>query len=298
MRSSGVWLDVGAAVIRLQSDSPALAAQVQTLYGAFPFVSDGAWADIHLQMVRPGGLRRWWRPQVHLRCDGSQPFEPFPADSPFPFFEWSCNWLIGQRLNDLLLLHAGVVERDGLALVMPALPGSGKSTLTAALSLRGWRLLSDEFGAFDPVSGLFRAMLKPVGLKNQSIDVIRGFSPGARLGPSFPKTHKGVVAHLAPSADAVDHRHVPARPGAVVLPRWQQGAATHFEPLPLHRTFSSLAFNAFNYTLLGAVGFDAAAFLTQRCLAWSLVYSDLDDALAALDDLWPAVRAHHEAPAA
>lgn len=298
LMTSGVWLDVGSAKVHLQSDSPSLARQVQALYGAFPFVDNGAWADVHLQMSRPRGLRRWWRPQVHLRCDGRQPFEPFPADSPFPFFEWSCNWMIGQRLNDLLLLHAGVVERDGLALVMPALPGSGKSTLTAALSLRGWRLLSDEFGACDPESGMFRAMLKPVGLKNQSIDVIRQFAPQARIGPSFPKTHKGVVAHLAPDARAVDQRHSPARPGAVVLPKWQAGAATHLEPLPPHMAFSALAFNAFNYTLLGSVGFETVVALTQKCLAWSLVYSDLDDALAALDALWPAVRAHHGGPVA
>ena len=56
-------------------------------------------------------------------------------------------------MNDLLLLHAGV-ERDGLALICPP-SWSGKSTLTAALSLRGWRLLSDEFGAFDPRQARF-----------------------------------------------------------------------------------------------------------------------------------------------
>jgi HprK-related kinase A len=296
--ANGVWLDIGSAVIHLRSDSPELAMQVQTLYAAFPFVDDGVWADVHLQMDRSLGWRRWWRPQVLLRCDGSFPFEPFPADGPFPFFEWSCNWMIGRRLNDLLLLHAGVVERDGLALVMPALPGSGKSTLTAALSLRGWRLLSDEFGAFDPELGSFRAMLKPVGLKNQSIDVIRRFAPEAAIGPSFPKTHKGVVAHLAPDLLAVDQRHVPARPGAVVLPKWQAGAVTHLEPWPAHLAFSALAFNAFNYTLLGQVGFDAVVSLTQQCPTWNLVYSDLNDALAALDALWPSIRAHHDlAPA-
>ena len=293
MGGAGVWLDVGAATIRLQSDSPDLARQIQTVYAEFPFEPAGDWADVHVQMHRPRGLRRWFRPQVRFRCDGRYPFEPFPADSPLPFFEWGCNWMIGRRLNNLLLLHAGVVERNGLALVMPALPGSGKSTLTAALALRGWRLLSDEFGAYDPDAAVFRAMLKPVGLKNQSIDVIRHFSADARIGPSFPKTHKGVVAHLAPNAAAVGQRHVAARHGAVVLPKWQAGAATHLEPLPLHMAFSALAFNAFNYTLLGAVGFQAVAALTTAGLAWNLVYSDLDDALATLDGVWPSVCAHH-----
>ncbi len=289
MRGEGLWLDVGSATVRLQGESAPLARQVQTVYANYPLVTQGNWADVHVQMQRPVGPRRWIRPQVWLRCDGSFPFEPFPAESPLPFFEWGCNWMIGRRINNLLLLHAGAVERDGLALVMPAVPGSGKSTLTAALALRGWRLLSDEFGVFDPESGQFRAMLKPVGLKNRSIDVIRGFSTAARLGPSFPKTHKGMVAHLAPDAHAVDQRHVGARPGAVVLPKWQAGSPTRLEPLPQHMVFSALAFNAFNYNLLGAVGFEAVVGLSRHCMAWNLVYSDLDDALATLDRVWPSV---------
>jgi HprK-related kinase A len=289
MRGHGLWLDVGAATVRVQGDSAPLAMQLRAVYGAYPLVTDGGWADVHVQMQRPFSLRRWVRPQIWLRCDGRFPFEPFPAAGPLPFFEWGCNWMIGRRINDLLLLHAGAVERDGLALVMPATPGSGKSTLTAALSLRGWRLLSDEFGVFDPQAGLFRAMLKPVGLKNRSIDVIRAFSPDARLGPSFPKTHKGMVAHLAPDTAAVDRRHEGARPGAVVLPKWVAGSATRLEPLPQHMAFQALAFNAFNYSLLGAAGFEAVVGLANRCVTWNLVYSDLDDALATLDQAWPSV---------
>ena len=133
---------------------------------------------------------------------------------------------------------------------MPALPGSGKSTLTAALSLNGWRLLSDEFGAFDPALGAFRALLKPIALKNASIGVIRTFARHARLGPEFPKTRKGTVAHLGADALSVARRHEPAAPGAVILPRWSAGSPTRLEPLSSDQLFSALAFNAFNYNTL------------------------------------------------
>jgi HprK-related kinase A len=203
--------------------------------------------------------------------------------------EWGSNWLIGQRLNDLLLLHSGVVERDGLALLLPALPGSGKSTLTAALSLSGWRLLSDEFGAFDPASRAFRAILKPIALKNASIRVIREFFPGARIGPVFPKTRKGDVAHLGADGLAIAKRRETAKPGAVILPRWVAGSPTKLEAISSDRLFSALAFNAFNYSTLGAVGFDAVIHLVRNCAAWTLVYSDLADALAKIDAIWPQV---------
>lgn len=285
----GLWLDVGAAVVRVRSDCQALAQDLQRVYGHFPLVADGDFADVHVELQMSRGLRRWVRPQVELHCDGQHPFEPFSAVQALPLLEWGCNWMIGQRMNDLLLLHAGVVERDGLALVLPAVPGSGKSTLTAALAHRGWRLLSDEFGAFDPQSLQFRAMLKPVALKNQSIDVLRAFAPGAVLGPSFPGTRKGTVAHLAPPADAVRRRHEGAAAGAVILPRWEAGSPTRFDPMEAHEAFPSLAFNAFNYSQMGATGFRSAVHLAQRSRAWRLVYSDLEDAIATIDRAWVQV---------
>jgi HprK-related kinase A len=285
----GLWLDVGLAMLRVRSDTPALPAQLRAVYANFPFRHRAGWADLHIELTRPRGVRRWFRPQVRFRCDSEEPFEPFPADSPLPLLEWGANWLLGRRMNNVLLLHAGVVERDGLALVMPATPGSGKSTLSAALSLRGWRLLSDEFGAVDLRMGSFLPVLKPVALKNESIDVIRRFAPGAPIGPVFPKTRKGSVAHLAASLDTVTRVHEHAMPGMIVLPKWQAGSATSWQPLDPEVAFSALAFNAFNYATLGEAGFMAAVQLARHCPAWQLIYSDLNEALAVIDAEWSRV---------
>lgn len=295
LRGDGLWLDLGAATVRLQSDADTMVEPMRTVYGGFPFRPAGDWADLHCQVLRAHGPRRWLRPQVRFRCDGEHPFEPFPATHALPLFEWGCNWMAGSRLNHLLLLHAGCVERDGLALLLPAMPGSGKSTLTAALSQRGWRLLSDEFGAFDTAHGGLRSLLKPVALKNQSIDVIRRFAPQAVLGPPFPNTHKGTVAHMAAGAPAVAGRQQLVRPGAVILPKWSAGAPLQLQPASAQMLFASLAFNAFNYRAQGAEGFQAVVGLVRDCPGWTLSYSDLDQAVDALDRLWAEVRAHHRA---
>jgi HprK-related kinase A len=160
LSGKGLWLDYGAVTLRVRSDSAAFASQLQQVYPHFGLVTSGDWADLHVELSAPSGIRRWLARQVVFRSDGRQPFDPFPADSPLPLLEWGGNWLIGRRANDLLLLHAGAVESNGLALLLPAVPGSGKSTLTAALSMRGWRLLSDEFGAIDPLLGTVHAVLK------------------------------------------------------------------------------------------------------------------------------------------
>jgi len=295
LATTGLWLDIGAATIRVRSDSPAFGTQLRAVYGYFPAIENAPWADLHVRIRKSTGVRRWLKPQATFHCDGLQTFDPFPGASPLPLFEWGCNWLIGRRLNDRLLLHAGAVERDGFALVLPAMPGSGKSTLTAALSQRGWRLLSDEFGAYDPSVGMFQAVLKPIALKNESIAAVRRFAPGAVIGPEFPKTRKGTVAHVAPNSDAVMRCSECARPGAIVLPRWEAGASSRLEPLTQSSVFPALAFNAFNYSLLGGDGFRSVVRLVRQCLSWQLVYGDLEEALGALESIWPRVLEHRMA---
>jgi HprK-related kinase A len=284
----GIDVDLGLVRVRVSSDSPTFSAQFREVYAGFPATLAPDWVGLHVQLRR---RRRWlmgWKEQVDLWHDGRLLFEPFPAAAPLPLFEWGVNWLIARSRNDVLLLHAAIAERDGLALVMPALPGSGKSTLGSALGMSGWRLMSDEFGALDPADGLLRSVLKPAALKNESIPVIQRFGGGkARLGPSFPGTRKGTVAHLLPSPDAVRRVHEPALPACVLLPRWKRDSPTRLEPLDPRMGFSQLAFNAFNYAVTGEAGFNALVDIAGRCGAWQLVYGDLDDAVQTLHRRWP-----------
>ena len=45
----------------------------------------------------------------------------------------------------VIALHAGCVVRDGRAILLAAPSGAGKSTISLALALRGWSLLSDDW---------------------------------------------------------------------------------------------------------------------------------------------------------
>lgn len=299
LRSVGLCFDLGAVCYRVRSEDRLLPNQLACVYGHFPLCDRLEWIDIDVELRLARGVRRWIRPQVELWCDGSKPFDPFPHGSALPLLEWGVNFVVGTRMNHLLLLHAAVVEREGGALLLPATPGSGKSTLAAALSLRGWRLLSDEFGAYDPEVAAMRAILKPVGLKNESIEVIRAFSPEARIGPSFAGTRKGTVAHLAASPRDVAGRSATAPPRMVVLPRWRKGASTSLSPLSREQIFSAVAFNAFNYEVLGEAGFRAAIAITRACSGWQLEYSDLDDAIRAVESVFvdlPASPESHGTP--
>jgi len=178
------------------------------------------------------------------------------------------------------MIHAAVVERDGLAAILPAPPGSGKSTLCAALVHRGWRLLSDELALLRPEDGLLVPVPRPVSLKNRSIDVIRGYVADAVLSDPVSNTTKGTVAHLKAPADSIRRAHETARPAWIVFPKYEAGAATSLTPIARARAFFRVADNAFNYSHMGARGFATLAGAIEGCASYDFRYSNLDEAMA------------------
>ena len=115
--------------------------------------------------------------------------------------------------------------------------------------------------------------------------MIRGIAPDAVFGPSFPKTRKGTVAHLAPGADSVAARHRPARPAFVVFPRYVEGSELSVRPITKTHAFFKLAANSFNYEVLGPDGFDAVVRLIRDCSCYRLEYGDIAQAALTIDGL-------------
>ena len=283
-RHNRLEIDYGAAVVRVQCRIQRFIPHLRQVYGAF-HATDHPFADYHVRLNTSRGWRALLRPQSRFLIDGVEPFAPFPRDNALPLFEWGVNWCFAQRFNQYVLLHAGVLAQQDRAVIMAAPPGSGKSTLAAAMMLRGFRLLSDEFGVLCPELGRLHAMLKPVALKNQSVAVIRDFAPEAVIGPLFTGTRKGDVAHLAPNTASVDAIHRPARPALVIFPAYTTGAELTIRRLPQEQAFARLAFNSFNYELLGSLGFEAVAEVIATSPAYELRYSQLDAAIAQITQL-------------
>jgi HprK-related kinase A len=286
MAGRGVKVQLGPFTVRLRIDGfPKLVEQIRHLHTDYPVADRDAIADFHVRLGSAPGPRRWLRPQVRFYTDQYRPFQPLPAYMALAALEWGINWCIATRANRFLMLHAAVAEREGRAAVFPAWPGHGKTTLCAGLMLRGWRLLSDEFGLLHPLTRMLVPLPRLLPLKNASIEVIRAFSPKAVLGPTFPKTRKGDVAHLKPTRESVDRAKETAVASLIVFPRWQKDASLTLEPMRKSQAFLMLATNAFNYEVLGEAAFRSVERLVKECPCYSLVYSDLDEAVKVLSRL-------------
>ncbi len=285
LRGDGVRIQTGPFVFCLRSALPEVADGVARLYDHTPLLGPGQYADFTVSLLPGQGLRRWIRPQACFNFDGQRIFEPLPQAHAYALLEWAMNWCVSAHAHQYLILHAAVLERGGRALVMPAPPGSGKSTLCAALALAGWRLLSDELALLDLDSGLFRPLCRPISLKNRSIDIIRARAPSAVFSQVADGTAKGRVAHLRVDATDVARMDVPARPGWVVFPRYEAGAATQLSALHRAGTAAELARNCFNIGVLAEPGFHALVDLVAASDCHGFRYSDLDEAISCFDQL-------------
>jgi HprK-related kinase A len=286
--AGAIHLQTGGFVTCIRSPIGSVADGISLLYADYPLIDGAAFSDFHISLTPSGGLRRWFRRQVLFDADGTSPFLPLPIAQAFPLLEWSLNACVSSRANRYLIIHAAVVEKDGLAAILPAPSGSGKSTLCAALVTRGWRLLSDELALVRLGSGALEALPRPISLKNASIDIMRAYAPGAVFSPVVRDTIKGAIAHMKPPADSVARALESARPAWIIFPQYQAGAAATLAPVAPARAFMDLAGNAFNYSLLGADGFDAMAGLIDASALYQFTYSSLDDAVDVFSRLRPA----------
>lgn len=285
LKGVGLYLKTGPFSYRIRSSVPAIAEGLHLLYGDSAFYPQMDFVDFDIRLDAPSRLRRYFRPKLDFYFDHQTPFKPLPLTQAYAFLEWGMNWCISVHMNQYLKLHAAVLEKNGRALVMPAAPGSGKSTLCAALMLRGWRLLSDEHALISLDDNKLIPVCRPISLKNRSIKVISQFDSSAVFGPLCEDTHKGNVVHMKPDEQSVALDHQPVTPGWLVFPKYIPGADTRLTERIKETAFLKAGDQSFNYSLLGAEGFEVMSRLIEACDCYNFSYSNLDEAVETFDKL-------------
>jgi HprK-related kinase A len=286
LRGDGLGLRVGPFTAAIRSPIAAVAEGIATLYADNDVLEAPGFSDFHLSVDAAGGLRRWVRRQCQFGFDGAHPFKPLPIAHALPVLEWGLNWCIAAHAHRYLIIHAAAIERGGRVAILPGEPGSGKSTLCAGLVGRGgWRLLSDELTLIDMATGRIVPLARPISLKNESVDVIRGFVPDAVVSRETHDTSKGMVALVKATGESVRRGGEAAAPGWIIFPRFVPDAPPRLARESRAAAFIDLATNAFNYSIHGKRGFTAVADMVETCECYRFAYSSLDDAVQVFASL-------------
>src|SRR5487761_37651 len=242
-------------------------------------------SDFHVALVPGKGLRRYVRPQARLLIDGQDPFKPLPADQALPLVEWGLNYAIAGLAHQYLIVRAAAIEKNGRVAILPGAPGSGKSTLAAGLVHRGWRLLSDELALIRRDDGQVVPLVRPVNLKNASIDVLKSFAPQAVFSDAVADTVKGTVALMRAPDDSLERVDEVAPVGWIVFPRWRSGAPARLTPFSKAASLIEIGHHAMNYSLHGAQGFALISKILERSGCYRFAYGDINEAASAFDAL-------------
>ncbi|GAA0857945.1 HprK-related kinase A [Aliiglaciecola litoralis] len=282
-------IDTGLYRFEFVSQVEKVNTAVELIYGDVPQTDKPV--DFRIALKYDSLLRRVIKPQISFYADQHSPFKPLPSSQAAALLEWGMNWCIAAHDFTNLIIHAAVLVKNGKAIVLPAMPGSGKSTLTASLGLAGWHTYSDEMAIIDIHTGHVSALYRPVCLKNNSIDLIKKWYPQAVFTATNKDTQKGDVAHVK-VLDWQDYQQLQPVPiVAIVFPKYQADTPLTIYQLDDLYAFNVLSKNAFNYNVLGRTGFETVDTIIRATQHFEIAYNDVKDVSDFLtEDIIEAVK--------
>ncbi|NQY35950.1 MAG: HprK-related kinase A [Alteromonadaceae bacterium] len=277
-------LELSPFVFDISSSVGFVHQNLQTLYPDYLLKNQLKPVDYFVSVEKANGLRKFIRPQASFRFDALEPFKALPLNHAYASLEWGMNYVVANQSLEYVILHSGIVAKGNNAVLLPGPPGSGKSTMTAYLSGRDeWRLLSDEMALVLPGTINVQPFVRPICLKNKSVDLVKRWYPDAKFSTVAKNTHKGDVVHFCPSDHSWEHRDELATVKAIVFPRYDEKVDLEITQLNQNQGFMQLAQNAVNLNLHGEMGFNTMVNLVENSAIFEVVYNNVESVKTFLE---------------
>lgn len=263
--------------IDLTTNVSTVKRNISRLYPEDVFLSNNSISDYFTSMKYSTPVRRFYKPQTLFSFENIEPFKATPVGHSYAGWEWGLNYVIANCACEYVILHSGIAAFNDKAVVFPAPPGSGKSTLSSYLQGQaGWRLLSDEMALILPMSNQVHPFVRPICLKNNSINLVKKWYPKGQFSTVAKDTTKGDVVHFSPSPQSWKQRQDLATIKTIVFPKYQTDTPFDVYKLTKTQAFMQLAENCFNLPQLGKLGFDTICHIIDEVDSYEIIYNDVE----------------------
>ncbi len=241
--------------------------------------------EITLRLKAPNFIRSFVRPQISPDPGFQVPAVPLPASMAPLGFEMGLNLSVALKTCRFVTVHAGVVAKDGAAIVMSAASGGGKSTLSAALHSKGYALFSDEFALIDLQTAEVKSYPRPISLKQNSIPIARELLGADRISPVISGTPKGDIAYARVNQESLCSPVTSASVKLILFPNFQTGAQSMARRLNPAEAIMRLVAASTNYSLLGEPAYQAMVSIVKGARTFEITYGTTEQSVRLVEEL-------------
>ncbi|MCK5831524.1 MAG: hypothetical protein KAH20_14610 [Methylococcales bacterium] len=215
-----IFLSFSEFTVRVNLDSDVIYDKVRCL---FPSSEVGAihFVDIQLSVISNLGLFLIVQDDLVLEQVDTEGY------AALMLFQHVVD-LVSKHDDWLVILHAGGVSWKGQGIVFPALGGSGKSTLTAALIKHDFNYINDDVIPLLRKTNELLHLPTNLSIKQGSWPILQSLYPELQE-LSIYGNYEPRVKYLPPPFDNKSLSRVTAK--YIILPNYQDGASARIEPL-------------------------------------------------------------------
>ena len=189
-----------------------------------------------------------------------------------------------QAQRYLIALHAGSVEKNGNVIIMPAVAESGKTTLTATLISHGCSLFSDEVTALD-YEGSVHPLPFCMNIKEGSWKVLDPMYPHLVDRDTHNRFDGQNIRFLAPQSMHIGRQ----KASHIIFPKYIPDAKTILTQISAKETLFKI--KEAGYQVQESMDENKFELILNHLVSlpkYTLVYSNLDEAIATIDRLLEA----------
>lgn len=207
------------------------------------------------------------------------------AEGAAEWVVWDAHETAAETAERVLVLHASAACWQQQGILLPAPPGSGKTTLVGGLVRAGFSYLSEEYTPFDPARGLIYPFPSPLRIVSGSLGLV-GMGPSAGKASAETSDQGASVKRWVRPADLRPGCiGGPCRIAHVLVPSHEPGAGASLEEMSRAEVLTLLFHDSFNLRRVGSAGLEPLARALQSAECHRLRFGDLATALDVIREL-------------